>query len=711
MAWSLTGGSSQDTSATRQGQNNSIVYAAAYLNWSSGESFAGYTTSGGVTIGDTRYGFTGPTQVNYVSYSPYYGSLSGSTTVGSASRTYPHDTNGARGAVGCSVDFNGGGGYAPGALSAGAGTQPAVDYNRTPGTPAAGSSVAQVVAGTTIRITSGVAAANANGGPISDYEYQYRTSTDKGVTYSAWTPTTPGSMGTDRIFDLASVTPTTRYQFQTRARCGGDIGAWSAAITKNGWPGAPTFGTGQGAATNYSASGRIDLTWTAPNSDGTITGYNIYRKLSTDASFPTTPTYTTTGTGTSYSATGLTLGATYNFKISARNASLDADIAALGSTVTAAQSSTVTAVAGGPTLAPTIGTSVRSATTSGVIRVNWTKPDEAPGQISQYFVYNAADDALLARLTATPPTDPPNFVDITGLTVGQSYSFYVKAMNDFGQSPASADSVAVFAPGITAAPTSITATPSTTVSERIRVAWTAPSENPGTITSYKVYRVDTGQLVATVNGNTPLYADISSTTVGAANNLVQGTSYQFYVTATNAYGTSPNSANSNSAVAPGTPTQPGTALTLTRVSGALKDIKVDCDASSTDYGMPITNYYIQYATSTDGGNTFSSWSTEAIMTSRSTTYTDIVGGLTYKFRCYAKNSIIYEADGTTPITRLYTEATTYVPAIFRRYTGTAFQSGATMKRYDGTNWVQLTIAKKYDPTNPNADIDGWVNLT
>jgi hypothetical protein len=705
MGWSMAVESSQ---SFNQSTNSSTVAASIRIYWSGGSAYANYDQEGYITIDGVGSGAIAlPRELNYNPRTGGAASNSGSQIVASWSRAFTHDGNGYRGAKATSASVDGDYGFGLPDMSANGPTQPELNFNRSPQKPQTGTAIANLVTGSTIRVTSGVASDNSSGGPISDYEYQWRRSDDKGVNYTSWSNF--ASIGTDRIFDLSGVTPTSRYQFITRAMCGTDAGTSSDIFTKNGWP---KITTNLVATTDFSSSGRINLAWTAADSDGAVTGYNIYRKLSTDALFPASPTYVTTGAGTTYTATtGLTLGATYNFRVSARNASVDTDIATLGSTVTAEQSNIATAISGGPTLAPTIGASVRSATTSGVIRVNWTKPDEAPGQIQQYLVYNASNNALVATLTATPPTDPPNFVDITGLNVGQSYSFYVKSVNAFGQSPQSANSVAVFAPGITAAPTSVTATPSTTVSERIRVQWAAPSQNPGTVTSYKVYRVDTNQLVATVNGNTQLYADISSTAAGAANNLTQGTSYQFYVTATNAYGTSLNSANSNSAMAPGTPTQPGAELTLTRVSAALKDIKVDCDPSSTDYGMNITNYYIQYATSTDNGNTFSSWSNEAIMTNRSTTYIDIVGGLTYKFRCYSKNSIIYEADGTTLVARQYTEATTYVPAIFKRYTGNAFQSGATMKRYNGTNWVQLTIAKKYDPANVNADIDGWVNLS
>ena len=64
----------------------------------------------------------------------------------------------------------------------------------------------------------------------------------------------------------------------------------------------------------------VSLSWTAPaNNGGTpITGYRIQRRLA-DGSFTTIET-NTASTGTTYSDTGLTAGATYEYRIAALNA-------------------------------------------------------------------------------------------------------------------------------------------------------------------------------------------------------------------------------------------------------------------------------------------------------------------------------------------------------------------------------------------------------
>lgn len=73
-----------------------------------------------------------------------------------------------------------------------------------------------------ITVTSGVATSAVT---PSDYEMRY--STNNGST---WTPSSGGtSMGTDRIYDLSSLTIGATYIFQTRAKSSEGTGAWSVS--------------------------------------------------------------------------------------------------------------------------------------------------------------------------------------------------------------------------------------------------------------------------------------------------------------------------------------------------------------------------------------------------------------------------------------------------------------------------------------------------
>ncbi|HEV2125351.1 MAG TPA: hypothetical protein VGW38_21585, partial [Chloroflexota bacterium] len=61
----------------------------------------------------------------------------------------------------------------------------------------------------------------------------------------------------------------------------------------------------------------VYLTWSA-SSSSYVSGYDVYRKLSTDASFPGTPIGSTAAGVTAYTDTPPTSGATYNYRVSAK---------------------------------------------------------------------------------------------------------------------------------------------------------------------------------------------------------------------------------------------------------------------------------------------------------------------------------------------------------------------------------------------------------
>lgn len=120
---------------------------------------------------------------------------------------------------------------------------------------------------------------------------------------------------------------------------------------------------------------------------------------------------------------------------------------------------------------------------------------------------------------------------------------------------------------------------------------------------------------------------------------------------------------------------------------------------STAYPIGGTvSYYVSYASSSDGGSTFGSWSSNSLMSSRAYTYSSLTLGLTYKFRVFATNTA---GDGNSG----YTGSGNYFLASGgKRWNGSSWVRTVTAsKRWNGSAWVDMTIFKRWNGT-------AWVDL-
>lgn len=140
-----------------------------------------------------------------------------------------------------------------------------------------------------------------------------------------------------------------------------------------------------------------------------------------------------------------------------------------------------------------------------------------------------------------------------------------------------------------------------------------------------------------------------------------------------------------------------TAAAVTGVSG-----RIDASwGASTSYISPVT-YYHSYRSSSNGGVSYGSWSSESTTTNTYASYTSLTPGLTYQFRVRAyngqdnysgyreSNTVFLVAGGKryfgpNPVTDWALTA-----AQAKRWTGSAWTSLGTLKRFDGTNWVNLS---------------------
>lgn len=228
--------------------------------------------------------------------------------------------------------------------------------------------------------------------------------------------------------------------------------------------------------------------------------------------------------------TGLTNGTAYTFTVRSRSS--------IGlSTTASAASNSVTPTSGSSfpaTSPPWVPLKPWAFNRNGVAEVYFFAPYSTGGSAITSYTATASNGA-----TATSTTNP---VKITGLADG-NYTFKVAATNAAGTGPETLSTNQITIGSVSGtvpdAPTGVTATAG---NAQASVSFTAPANNGGnTITSYTVTSSPGG--ITATGASSPI-------TVSA---LTNGTAYTFTVTATNAVGTGPASAASNSV----TPTSGG----------------------------------------------------------------------------------------------------------------------------------------------------------
>jgi len=323
-------------------------------------------------------------------------------------------------------------------------------------------------------------------------------------------------LGVVGTYTDTGLTPGTSYTYTVRAKNAVTAAAGTQSVDSSSSsataPGNPTAPQSLTATASSSHTGRIDLSWSAPATPGTggITGYNIFQAGTQIA--------TTTGTGTTYAVTGLTAYTSYSFTVRARNAFSDAN------STTSTDSNTGTATAPGPPSAPTSLTATPDGLTPGKISLAWTAPTTTgTGGITGYNVYFSTG-TLITSTTGTGVA-----YDVLGLNPGQTYSFYVTARNALadaeGSESAHSNTAAATALGEPPAPTGLTVTASSTVPNRIALAWTPPA---GGRTGFKVFDHNTSTNVDT-------FVAFVKTSYYYIDGLTAGVAKTYFVRTTNTY--------------------------------------------------------------------------------------------------------------------------------------------------------------------------------
>ena len=331
-----------------------------------------------------------------------------------------------------------------------------------------------------------------------------------------WVP--DGDVGTATSALVTGLTNGTTYLFQITAV--NAIGPGTPAAAKDTPRTVPTAPRSP-AAVPLNEPGKIRLTWALPTFDGgsAITGYVIQRSADGVSGWKAV----TVGVSvTVYTVTGLTPGARYYFRVSARN-----DVGG------GASSGVVNAVARGVSSAPRSLTAAPTMV-SGQIRVSWTAPLTNGGSaVTDYAIQRSPNGTTWA--TVTDGTSTATAYTVTGLTNGTRYYFRVYARNAFGSSPASSVSNAIPVNALLA-PRSLAAAP-TNLSGQVRLTWTAPLSDGGSaITDYVIRRSPNGS-----TGWTTIADGVNGTRAYTVTGLSNGTRYYFRVYARTSRATSPSS--------------------------------------------------------------------------------------------------------------------------------------------------------------------------
>lgn len=321
------------------------------------------------------------------------------------------------------------------------------------------------------------------------------------------------SSTTSRNCNATGLTNGTAYYFRVTAVNSfgaGSASSASSAVTPAGPPDTPAAPTGEG-----STGGDINLSWTAPATNGTaVTGYEIRRGLNSWGPFYQIGSGLCSRLGTEFNT-----ASTCTDTVS--------DQGPYYYTVTALSSA---------------GASQTSPSSGGISPLpNASAPDitgitAGNGSLSVAFTYSGSASNLQystnggSSWTTRSPSSTSSPLSITGLTNGTTYPIALRMVTSTGFSDVS--DIAPGTPRTTpSAPAAPTGAPG---NSSVSLSWSAPTDDGGAqITGYTVQRSTDGVTYTDQAGCTSLGVDFTCTATG----LTSGTAYTFKVAAINAAGT------------------------------------------------------------------------------------------------------------------------------------------------------------------------------
>ena len=435
----------------------------------------------------------------------------------------------------------------------------------------------------------------------------------------SWVRIASNIAATATSYTDTGLTAGTSYTYSLRALNAAGSGPWARATasTSGAVPSAVSDLTATKDATN--GSSEIDLAWTAPASNGSaITGYTLQRKA---GSGDYANVSTTIGaSATTYSDTGLSPGTTYTYQIRATNSEGDASWSNQPSETTDAI----------PPAKITDLTATKDSTNSGTeIDLAWTAPATGGAAISSYTLQRKAGSGSYANVSTTIAAGATSYSD-TGLTVGTTYTYQIRAVNSVGNAEWS-DAASETTDNVPDAVSDLTATKDATNGKtEIDLAWTAPASDDAAITSYTLQR----------KAGSGDYANVS-TSIGASDTsysdtgLTPGTSYTYQIRAVNSVG---NAAWSNTPSATTDNDVPAKITGLTATKDATNGkTEIDLAWTAPDaHGSAITSYTLQRKA---GSGSYTNVSTTIGASDTSYSDTGLTPGTSYTYQIRAVNAI------------------------------------------------------------------------
>ena len=427
-----------------------------------------------------------------------------------------------------------------------------------------------------------------------------------------WTDLERDTDNTRTTYTHDELLPGTRQYYRVAAINGDGESPWSDiddATTEGGVPGVP-----RNLTAGESGSSRINLSWSAPTSDGgsRITGYKIEVSSNGGRTWSVKED-DTRSSSTTYAHTGLESGTTWHYRVSAINSEGTGEPSNVASETTEI----------GPPRAPSSLSAVASGESQ--IRLSWAPPsDDGGARITGYRIdVSTSGGALWTVLNGNTGSISTAYAH-TNLPPGSRRSYRVAAINSQGRGAYSNTASATTRATVPDAPTNLTATASGQA--QVNLSWRAPLMDGGArITGYRVEWSATGGTPWNV-----LRSRHTSTTY-VHRGLSPATTRHYRVSATNSVGTGEAS---NVATATTDATVPSAPVRLSARANGQNQIDLTWTAPSNDGGAPVTGYRIE---SSPNGSSWTPLRSNTGSNATSYSHTGLAPATKRYYRVYAIN--------------------------------------------------------------------------